>query len=187
MLIIKNKDILDYLNEGTIGIPTNGFITRNGSGVMGDGLAKQAKDRFPGIEYDLGRLLKTEGNQIGWIRRRTFLKVEQVEQENLIAIPVKPCSLKISTEEQKEFIIPRMRDSYKIGDCVPGFHCMADLFIIMRSLEQLIRFIEKHSLERVFIPLLGCGNGGLSATNDLFPLLDQMKIPDSVTLVFKEE
>ena len=183
MLIIKNKDIWDYLNEGAIGIPTNGFITRNGSGVMGAGLAKQAKDRFLGIEYDLGTLLKTEGKQVGWLRRRTFLKAEQ---ENLIAVPVTPCFFKISTEEQKESIIPRMRDSYKIGDCVPGFHCMADLFIIRRSLEQLIRFIEKHSLERVFIPPLGCGSEGLSPEKDLFPLLDEMKIPDSVTLVLKE-
>lgn len=184
MLIIENKDIWYFLDRGAIGIPTNGFITRNGTGVMGAGLAKQAKIKFPGIEYDLGNLLKTEGNQVGWIRRATLLKTRQ---ENLIAVPVKPCFLKIDVEEQKEFIIHRMRNQYKIGDCVPGFHCMADLFIIRRSLEQLIRFIERHSIERVFIPLLGCGNGGLSATNDLFPLLDQMKIPDSVTLVFKEE
>ena len=180
MLILENTDILTLVDKGAIGIPTNGYVSRNGVGVMGAGLAKQAKIKFPGIEYDLGNLLKTEGNQVGWIRRRTFKKVEQ---ENLVAIPVKPCFLKIDVEEQKEFIIHRMRDHYKIGDCVPGFHCMADLFIIRRSLEQLIRFIEKHSLERVFIPLLGCGNGGLSATNDLFPLLDQMKIPDFVTLV----
>lgn len=180
MLILENTDILTLVDKGSIGIPTNGYVSRNGAGVMGAGLAKQAKDRFPGIEYDLGKLLKTEGNQVGWLHRKTFSKSNKV---NLIAIPVKPCFLKIDVEEQKEFIIHRMKDQYKIGDCVPGFHCMADLFIIRRSLEQLIRFIEKHSLERVFIPLLGCGNGGLSATNDLFPLLDQMKIPDFVTLV----
>ena len=47
-------------------IPTNGFIRRNGKGVMGAGVAKQGRDkyRYLGLETILGRELRTKGNHI---------------------------------------------------------------------------------------------------------------------------
>lgn len=45
-----------------IGILTNGSVKENGSLVMGRGIAKQAKDRIPGIDRELGYLVRSTGN-----------------------------------------------------------------------------------------------------------------------------
>lgn len=171
MLILENTDILTLVDKGAIGIPTNGYVSRNGAGVMGAGLAYEVNFRNPGMVFDLGTLIRREGNVVGWIRKP------------YISIPVKPCFHKIENQNQKKKILPKVRSVYGIGDTVPGFHCMADIKLIESSLNQLVDFIEKNSLKTVFIPLLGCGNGGLSPTRDLFPLLERLDLPDSIVLV----
>jgi hypothetical protein len=49
-------------------IPTNGvFVTRRGGttlAVMGAGVARQARDRYPGLVRSFGKLLKTHGNRV---------------------------------------------------------------------------------------------------------------------------
>lgn len=43
-------------------ITTNGTVKANGRCVMGRGIAKQAKSRFPGLDKELGKLLMQRGN-----------------------------------------------------------------------------------------------------------------------------
>ncbi len=45
-------------------VTTNGIIKKNGEAVMGRGVARQAKDRFPKLPYRLARHLKTRGNHV---------------------------------------------------------------------------------------------------------------------------
>ena len=64
MKTIKGN-IWDYWqNNCFIIIPTNGFVKKDGSLVMGKGLALQAKNTIHNIEYLLGKSIKTEGNKI---------------------------------------------------------------------------------------------------------------------------
>src|SRR5271157_1215396 len=44
-------------------ITTNGTVRKNGSAVMGKGCALEAKNRWPGIEDVLGKLLVAKGNK----------------------------------------------------------------------------------------------------------------------------
>ena len=63
-MIIKNGNIWDYWTKGYyIVIPTNGCVKKDGSCVMGRGLALQAKQRIHNIEYLLGSAIKNEGNK----------------------------------------------------------------------------------------------------------------------------
>lgn len=52
-------------------ITTNGMVRKNGTAVMGRGIAQQAKNRMPWIEAELGRRLEEEGNHAfylgGWM------------------------------------------------------------------------------------------------------------------------
>lgn len=70
-------------------IPTNGiaFDVKEGrtKAVMGAGVALQARQRFPGIEYDLGRLLKTHGNRVHVIQRGAVWD----ESTTIITFPTK--------------------------------------------------------------------------------------------------
>lgn len=55
-------DIWEYLAD-VICITTNGVVTKAGRGVMGgQGVALQAKQRYPWIDAHLGRSLKQYGN-----------------------------------------------------------------------------------------------------------------------------
>jgi hypothetical protein len=45
-------------------ITTNGTISISGRGVMGRGVARQAKERYPTIEVTLGELLRVRGNVV---------------------------------------------------------------------------------------------------------------------------
>ena len=45
-------------------ITTNGYVKSNGACVMGRGVALQAKNKYPGIATDLGRLIKLHGNHV---------------------------------------------------------------------------------------------------------------------------
>lgn len=43
-------------------ITTNGRLRENGNAIMGKGIALQARQRFPMIEFTLGRLIQKYGN-----------------------------------------------------------------------------------------------------------------------------
>ena|SRR5687767_9056152 len=50
-------------------ITTNGYVNSRGECVMGRGVAKQAKGKYPGIAKVLGGLIRTAGNHVHWIGR----------------------------------------------------------------------------------------------------------------------
>ncbi|MCA1799710.1 MAG: hypothetical protein LC650_00140 [Actinobacteria bacterium] len=54
------KDLWDC--QGILFITTNGFIKTNGRAVMGAGVAKEAVQRIPGIDLELGRKMVKFGN-----------------------------------------------------------------------------------------------------------------------------
>ena len=62
-------NIWDYLGEKDVVlcITTNGYVKGNGAAVMGRGVALQAKSHFPGIEYELGKLIKDHGNLVQFL------------------------------------------------------------------------------------------------------------------------
>ena len=45
-------------------ITTNGILRANGDAIMGKGIALQAKQRYPRIEFTLGRLIQKYGNHV---------------------------------------------------------------------------------------------------------------------------
>jgi hypothetical protein len=174
-MIHISGNIWEYLNSGYIGIPTNGYISRNGTGVLGRGLAKQALDRFPDLGYTFGQHLKTNGHCVGWM--------QVPPNGRLISIPVKPISLTIQSRNDYDRVLSRAKSHFEVGDVVPGYWCKADLGLIRHSLFELVVFIMKHNLEKVYIPALGCGNGGLDFNQDLCPLLMEMCLDDRIILV----
>lgn len=59
--LMKTEQINDIWNKWNQGfwivIPTNKFTRKNGTAVMGRGLAWQAKEKFPKLEAEFGKLL----------------------------------------------------------------------------------------------------------------------------------
>jgi len=67
-------------NNDVIVIPTNGFIKKNGSAVMGRGLALQASKKYPKLSEDLGVLLKEDGDKVYYLPQG---------EQMLVTFPVK--------------------------------------------------------------------------------------------------
>lgn len=55
---------INLKEKESILIPTNGIVTKDNKNVMGAGLAKQFKDKYPGIDLKLGHLIKNFGNHV---------------------------------------------------------------------------------------------------------------------------
>lgn len=170
LLMLKTSGSI-FTKKGAIAVPTNGYIGKNGDGIMGAGLALEVAKRHHSAKKELGKHLKNNGNIVGWLIPR-----------DIIIFPVKPVSRTLENSD-KSFIIPRVRNIYKNGQTVPGFHCMADIDLIRKSFIDLVAFIEKEKLEKVYVPRVGCGHGGLSFWNDLVPLLRTLELPDNIVLV----
>lgn len=47
-------------------ITTNGAVKNNGCAVMGRGNAREARDRYPGLDLRFGRRLAAGGNHVHW-------------------------------------------------------------------------------------------------------------------------
>ena len=60
---IKNKNIWE-IECDWICITTNGLLNKNGSAIMGAGLALQAKTKVKGCEVNLGQKIKKSGNHV---------------------------------------------------------------------------------------------------------------------------
>ncbi|KKN06475.1 hypothetical protein LCGC14_1076920 [marine sediment metagenome] len=78
-------------------ITTNGVVREDGAAVMGRGVAFQAKDRYPGLEYTLGRRIKLRGNHVSLMSK-------------LISFPVKhhwqdPADLELIKQSTEELVI----------------------------------------------------------------------------------
>ena len=80
--MIESKSNIWNSDASYICVTTNGIVKRDGTLVMGAGIAKQARDHFPGIDKALGDGVKTFGNT-----PMMFMTVG--EGPNIISLPTK--------------------------------------------------------------------------------------------------
>jgi len=81
MISIKGNMFKIYDDFNVLCITTNGMITKKDKAVMGAGCAKEARDRWPGIDKHLGSLMKTYGN--------TVLHLGSIGKTRVFSFPVK--------------------------------------------------------------------------------------------------
>lgn len=137
---ICRDDIWDKIRlKYEIVIPVNIGWKSDGTNVMGRGLAKAAAERFPSIAIFLGDLQKNlwtvHRPPMGdprWIMKYPFGPIT--------FFPTKPLN-----EKQ-----PWMSWSQP-----------SDKKMILKLLKAFPEYADKHGLEKIAIPLLGAGNGGL--------------------------
>jgi len=120
---------------------------------MGRGVAKQALNQYPGIDFTLGKHIRENGNLPGILYDRNY-----PHSPIILSFPVKP-SIKIWKSDAE--LVPHMRGKFGTGARVPGWACLADIVIIERSCRYLRIFAENRGFRRVALPRPGCGNGGL--------------------------
>ena len=144
MNIIKANIVDLYKNGKIICVTTNGFIKKNGQGVLGKGNALAMATYYPKLPSNLAAHIKQNGHIVGAIGK------------GIISFPTKPIS------GNYDQVLDKMKNMYKADQVIPGYHCKSNIKLIEKSMNQLNEFIEKFNLEEVFLPLPGCSNGGLT-------------------------
>ena len=61
-MIIKHGNLWDFHHMGPVCITTNGVIKANGELVMGAGIARQAKERYPLLPRKIAEAVQLYGN-----------------------------------------------------------------------------------------------------------------------------
>jgi hypothetical protein len=128
---------LAHFLRDVIVIPTNIGWRKDGTNVMGRGLAAQAVKRFPDLPALYGEHCIQYGAETPLFQCRV---TGPTGGRHLLLAPTKP--LKIAA--------PHMSWQQK-----------SSLATIEQSLVQLSRVSPAHPGGRILVPLLGCGNGGL--------------------------
>lgn len=135
-------------------VTTNGSLTSNGLAVMGAGVAKQARDRYPDLPYRVGKIL------VGYkgISLRppllAFNKQDTGYDRNLVIFPTK-------MEWTDEF---------------------SSLDLIQES-AFVLKYLATRRFDEVFaLTRPGCGNGNLRWVEDVKPIIQHI-LPDNVHIV----
>lgn len=146
-------NIWDFHNQGLpICITTNVGWKNNGENVMGRGVAQQAKEKFPGLTKWYGEKCRDL-----FLLNGTELGVVYNKEYNLICFPTKPLNSKQPwLSWQKNSTLGRIETSCK----------------------QLLKL----QLNKVYLPVPGCGNGKLDF-KDVAPILDKYLNTDNYNLV----
>lgn len=146
-------------------LSTNGAVKYNGEAVMGRGCAKQAKDRYPGLAMLLGNSLKTYGNHVS--------NLGSWDGKIIISFPVKHASE--TCKPNKSNVVKHMQKQFEPGQTVPGWACVADRVLILRSAMELVKLVDEGSYSKIVCPRFGCGAGELDwedIRSVLAPILD---------------
>lgn len=172
----KRGSIWTYLEEinTAICIPTNGSLTRSGEAVMGAGVAKQAKERFPEVPKRLGLFLSMNAERFGKTDEELWNIPYLIWHEPMIfSFPTKPS--KVRSTPDNDHILKIYRD-VPPDIWIPGWKAQSNVKIIKRSAERLARVIQDcDDIEQVVLPQPGCGLGELSwfeVREILQPILD---------------
>ncbi len=149
-MIVVRRNLWDLAGTAVLCVTTNGFVNRAGAAVMGRGCAREARDRFPGIDLALGAAIRANGS-----------RVQAIWAEPLIvAFPVKPTSA--ACADPARDVVSHLAARFRAGDVVPGWACKADLAVIERSAAELAEAADRAGWTSVAVPMPGCGAGELS-------------------------
>lgn len=166
-MIEIHGDLWDYYDRGFICcITTNGYVKKDRRAVMGRGTAKQALERFPDIDLELGFLIKTLNPlYVLW------LPYPSPQNRRLLAFPVKPD--RGVCRPSKKNVVFHMRNKFRPGQTVPGWALIADLQVIKNSLDQLNTIYNWDKPKAIILPRPDCGVGGLNWESQVKPLCEE--------------
>lgn len=144
-----------YDNADLFLITTNATIKRNGALVMGRGIARQAFDRFPGLDAVLGK--------------------------QILNVCGTPSALPRSGQGEYGLLVSSRWPKAKLGAFQVKWHYSqpASLDLIRCSTAMLCAWCADHPAAHIALNFPGIGNGSLHR-EDVLPIIAQL--PDQVTI-----
>lgn len=139
-------------------ITTNGSCDRNGDAIMGKGVALAAKKFNPGIEMQLGKALRKNGNITQVIPGNQLSLLPGTVHTVLVALPTKPGDTRVDNLNQ---LMPAYRVGTRIGSIAQGWKFLSPPELIGKSLGCLVGLADFYNWKSVVLTPPGAGNGGL--------------------------
>lgn len=176
-MIELRGDVFQAYDSDAICITTNGYITRKNLAVMGAGVARVAKDTWPGIDATLADYINNFGNIVNKLTKiendRIVLPTFKGNYEvpyHILSFPVKPSN--VTVKEDLSNIVTRWRYEAKKRRQLPGWMAKARVDLIRESAQRLRALTDFHKWAKISLPLPGCGNGELDYSR-VRPILDK--------------
>lgn len=162
---LRNGDNLFASRMQTLVIPVN---TR---GVMGRGLAKATRERFPGV-FDRYKDYCDSGELVTG-KPKLLRNVAQSVMQQYVTLPLLPSMTSVHNHSHKYFLLFPTKDHWREK---------SKLDYLETGLKHVKRYYKTVSwkLESLAVPALGCGLGGLPwqlAGPLMCSILAQMEIP----------
>ena len=159
-------------------VSTNGYVKKDGSCVMGRGIAEQISNLFPEVAFTLGGLIRGHGNICHILSHPTNRNV------GFVSFPVKPVTSHVLPD--KSNVVPHARNKVKCGDLLMGFWSIANLRLIEDSCKQLVRLADDNGWSDILCPRFGCGAGELR-WQDVKPICEKYLDNRFTVMTFKED
>ncbi len=160
-MILRHGDMWSAWDRADLFLITTNSSTRlDGRLVMGAGIARQARDRFPGLDARLGQAIKDRAAiKVSFSHRGREYDWWTLSSYHLLVSPDWP------------------RNKLGLFQVKCRFSSPASLDLIERSVSALRRWCGEHPNAEVHLNYPGIGNGRLDPS-DVRPLIDEL--PDSV-------
>jgi hypothetical protein len=157
-MITQYGNIWDEIdNCDAIVITTNGTVKANGACVMGRGIAREARDRYPGVDLTLGQLIQSKGNLVFKLDRPIWSgPLRPYVALRLVSFPVKH-----------------------------NWYEKACLTLIESSTVSLRLLADIEKWKMVIMPRPGCGNGNLK-WEDVRPVIEPILDDRFVVMSFPD-
>ena len=131
-------------------LSTNAYVKNNGKAVMSQGCALAAKERFKGIDANLGRALEIQGRKRG---NYGMFKTEAVGNYPAIIWKKPGEPIIVSCPSQWHFVEK------------------SDLSLIERSLGIIVNMADYYKWNNIYLPALGTGAGRRNWKDEIKPIL----------------
>lgn len=155
-IIISNKNLFSFpkTEKDAVVVTTNGIVKKDGLAVMGAGIARSARDTFPGIDKQLGYNLTVWGNHAYHMGTYPYRQANGKE-----------INLRILT-------MPTKHD----------WKDKSDIELIKKSCEELMMIAHMLHLNNIYLPAPGCSNGQLDWETQVKPTIET-RLDDRFTVV----
>lgn len=163
-------NLWDYMGKADyLLICSNCDTDSSGNAVMGAGVARQARDKWPQLPKLLGlQLLKSNYNPVFLLNvdaQGTEVSSQSlIPQTSIMAFPTKGYARVIRSVDE---LVPHVRSRYLPGMTVPGWARKSELGLIKSS----ALWVARHCAGSVVTTRPGCGLGSLSWEAEVKPLL----------------
>lgn len=160
-------NIWDFMGECNVICITINLFMKNGKNIMGAGIAKEAKDRFEGIDHDIAFVYDTFGfgTYLMATEYRTKRKgdiITGINCTHIFTFPTKPAWIRVNKSRSNVLPYYRTKPFVFAGKDIPGYMGYSDIELIKKSASSLKSMIEASMfLKRVILPKPGCSHGGL--------------------------